>query len=149
MQKISPLRASLDAFNKFKAKRSEVKTEAQKVHSNPFGITFKGTVLQMDVFENSLKEDKLAGIKEKMANVSKLTASAWVATINKFSNAKNSVISFGAKIKQDAKSFVDKLNNTKIEFDFDFMKNSVASLQKQPISNLEDMLKTQLKALGV
>lgn len=151
MQKISPLRASLEAFNKFKAQRSSNKTEAQKVHSNPFGITFKGTVLQMDVFDsNTIKKvDKISEFKEKISNVSKLTASAWVATINKFSNAKNSAISFGSKLKQDTVDFIDKLNKTKVEFNFDFMTNSVGNLQKRPIGTLEEMFKTELKALEV
>lgn len=154
MQKISPLRASLDAFNKFREARGASKSdEAAKVHSNPFGITFKGTVLQMDVFETNTpvkKADPLGfnAIQEKMQNVSKLTASAWVSTINKFSDAKNSVISFCGKIKQDATDFVGKLNNTKVELNFDFLTHNVGSLQKQPIGALEEKLKYELSAMG-
>ncbi len=154
MQKISPLRASLDAFNKFRESRGASKSdEAAKVHSNPFGITFKGTVLQMDVFESASPVKKadplgLSAIQEKMQNVSKLTASAWVSTINKFSDAKNSVISFCGGIKQGAIDFVDKLNNTKVEFNLDFLTHSVGNLQRQPIGALEERLRGELSAMG-
>ena len=46
MQKISPLRSSIEAFNKFKALRANKAGKTQKVENraqtNPFGITFKG-----------------------------------------------------------------------------------------------------------
>jgi|GEM_PF-1260697 len=154
MQKISPLRASLDAFNKFREARGASKSdEAAKVHSNPFGITFKGTVLQMDVFENSnpvKKADPLGfgAIQEKMQNVSKLTASAWVSTINKFSTAKNSVVSFCGKIWQDANNAFDKLDGIRFEPNLDFYNYSVGNLQKQPIGALEEKFKGELAAMG-
>lgn len=149
MQKISPLRASLEAFNKFKAQRAENKSQTDKTHSNPFGITFKGTVLQMDVFNSSTKKAGNTGldtVKEKMTNVSKLTASAWIATINKFSTAKSALVSFGSKLKQDSIAVLDKMKNTKV--DFNFMANTVGSLQRRPIGELEEMFGSELKALG-
>ncbi len=155
MEKISPLRASLDAFNKFRANRTAPKNdEAAKVHSNPFGITFKGTVLQMDVFDSSTKKTGEQGslgfgaIQEKLQNVSKLTASAWVSTINKFSDARNSVVSFCGKVKQNTTDFIDALNNTKVELNFDFLTHSVGNLQKQPIGTLEERLRAELGAMG-
>ena len=154
MQKISPLRASLDAFNKFREARGTSKSdEAAKVHSNPFGITFKGTVLQMDVFEAKdpiKKADPLGfgAIQEKMQNVSKLTASAWVSTINKFSDAKNSVISFCGKIWKDANSAFDKLDSIRFEPSLDFYTHSVSNLQRQPIGALEEKFRHELAAMG-
>ena len=65
MQKISPLRSSIEAFNKFKALRADKakKAETNKAtQTNPFGITFKGTVIQMDVFE---KTDKMPMTSER------------------------------------------------------------------------------------
>ena len=45
MQKISPLRSSIEAFNKFKALRANKADKAQKAEhkaqTNQFGITFK------------------------------------------------------------------------------------------------------------
>ena len=62
MQKISPLRSSIEAFNKFKALRANKTDKAQKTEqqtqTNPFGITFKGNMIQMDVFEKTEKTEK-------------------------------------------------------------------------------------------
>ena len=96
MQRISPLRSSIEAFNKFKASRAEKanKIKENATQTNPFGITFKGTVIQMDVFESSTKKaqentaNNTNSIKEKMQNTGKLLASAWVGTINKFSSSR-------------------------------------------------------------
>ena len=66
MQKISPLRASIEAFNKFKASRTNKTEKAEKTtqqaQTNPFGITFRGTVIQMDVFEKTNKTEKAENI---------------------------------------------------------------------------------------
>ena len=58
MQKISPLKSSIEAFNKFKAMRANKTSKAETkqdsvAQTNPFGITFRGTVIQMDVFEKA------------------------------------------------------------------------------------------------
>ena len=54
MQKISPLKSSLEAFKRFKSERiKNNELRNNQVATNPFGITFKGTVLQMDVFETA------------------------------------------------------------------------------------------------
>ena len=70
MQKISPLRSSIEAFNKFKALRANKADKAQKtentVQTNPFGITFKGNMIQMDVFEKTQKADKAIDSLKKM-----------------------------------------------------------------------------------
>ena len=107
MQKISPLRSSIEAFNKFKAARLNKTDKTQKTNqqsTNPFGITFKGTVIQMDVFEKADKVNentqKAISLKERMQNTGKLLASAWVGTINKFSSLKTNAIAFGKKIKK-------------------------------------------------
>ena len=46
MQKISPLRASIEALNKFK-------TNTNTNFTSPIGLNFKGAVVQMDVFEGT------------------------------------------------------------------------------------------------
>ena len=59
MQKISPLRASVaKAFNDFKANRLKKSENAENLQTNPFGITFKGVLLQSDVFESSTAAQK-------------------------------------------------------------------------------------------
>lgn len=147
MQKISPLRSGLEAFKKFKidrANKAEIKNNA--AITNPFGITFKGTVLQMDVFESSKVQEKQS-LKDKLAQAGKLSMSAWVSTINKFSSMKENVIAFTGRIKNDVKEFVNKINTTNIEFDF--FKYNVSNLSKRPVSELGDMLKAEIGALGV
>ena len=153
MQKISPLRAGLDAFNRFKTARLQ-KTNENKIGSNsnstnPFGISFKGNVLQMDVFDSSTKTS--AGstnpIKESLNNVNKFVASARVATMNKIESIKQGAISFGSRVKENITTAYNKLATT--EVNLDFMKNSVSRLQKRPVSELEEMFKTELNGLEV
>ena len=65
MQKISPLKSSIEAFNKFRASRAakankanETTKENSTTQTNPFGITFRGNMIQMDVFESAKKPEK-------------------------------------------------------------------------------------------
>ena len=158
MQKISPLRSSIEAFNKFKALRANKTDKANKAEqaansTNPFGITFKGTVIQMDVFEKTEKAEKTASatpsLKERMQNTGKLLASAWVGTINKFSSLKTNAIAFGNKIKDNtiaAAKKIYEIGNTPIEFDV--FKYNVSRLQTQPVSDLKSMLSNELQGVG-
>lgn len=157
MQKISPLRSSIEAFNKFKALRANKTQEAktnQAQSTNPFGITFKGTVIQMDVFEktNKVKEAKAENgisLKERMQNTGKLLASAWVGTINKFSSLKTNAIAFGNKIKDNTIAAAKKIHefgNRKVEFDV--FKYNVSRLQNQPVSELKSMLTNELQGVS-
>ena len=156
MQKISPLRSSIEAFNKFKAARLNKADKAQKTNqqsqTNPFGITFKGTVIQMDVFEKAEKVNentqKVISLKEKMQNTGKLLASAWVGTINKFSSLKTNAIAFGNKIKDSTIAAAKKIRdfgNTKVEFDV--FKYNVSRLQNKPVSELRTMLSNELQGV--
>ena len=154
MQKISPLRSSIEAFNKFKALRAnKAQKEEKAAQTNPFGITFKGTVIQMDVFEKTNKSEEnknhLNSLKEKMQNTGKLLASAWVGTINKFSSLKANAIAFGKKIKDNTIATAKKIQeigNTKIEINP--FKYSVARLQNQPVSELRTMLSNELQGVS-
>ena len=144
MQKISPLRSSIEAFNKFKALRANKAEKANKAQdavaqTNPFGITFKGTVIQMDVFEKTQDTAKAASpsLKERLQNSGKLLAAAWVGTINKFSSFKTNAIAFGNKLKE--------IGNTKVEFDV--FKYNVSRLQNQPVSELRTMLSNELQGV--
>lgn len=147
MERISPLRASLKAFEQFKAQRAQKKQDTNTGATNPFGLTFKGTMIQMDVFESSKKEENKAnGMNEALQRVGKLTASAWVSTKSRFNSIKQSVISFGNKMKENAINTWDKLNKTEISFTGLF-KDSPANLQKRPVSELEEMLRGELAAI--
>ncbi len=155
MQKISPLRAGLDAFNRFKAQRLQKKENAitQKMENsnstNPFGISFKGTVIQMDVFESS--KDKTSNATNPIQNgldkVNKFVASARVATMNKIDRIKQGAISFGSKVKDTVVNTYNKLATT--EVNFDFLNNTTSRLQKRPVSELEEMFRNELNAMEV
>jgi len=159
MQKISPLRSSIEAFNKFKAMRAKKaeNTEAAKTNetasTNPFGITFKGTVIQMDVFEKTDKTDAAEttspSLKERLQNTGKLLASAWVGTINKISSIKTNAIAFGNKIKETTIATAKKIQEFgNREVTFDLFKYNVSNLQKQPVSELRTLLSNELQGVG-
>ena len=154
MQKISPLRSSIEAFNKFKALRANKAEKTEKTNAaaqtNPFGITFKGNIIQMDVFEKTQKADKAMSpsLKERLQNTGKLLASAWVGTINKFSSFKTNAIAFGNKLKDNTIAFGHKLKeigNTPIEFDV--FKYNVSRLQNKPVSELKSLLANELQGV--
>ena len=156
MQKISPLRSSIEAFNKFRLAR-KTSSDAKKlqetnVQTNPFGITFKGTVIQMDVFDKAEKADstqKTNAFKEKIQNTGKLLASAWVGTINKFSSLKTNAIAFGNKLKDTTVSYAKKayeIANAPIEFNV--FKYNVSNLQNRPVGELKSMLANELQGVS-
>jgi len=157
MQKISPLKSSIEAFNKFRAMRankkgnSETKTDSV-AQTNPFGITFRGAVIQMDVFEKAENADKTTtttSLKERIQNTGKLLASAWVGTINKISSLKTNVIAFGNKIKTSTVEFAKKVQEIgNREVDLDIFKYNVSRLQNQPVSELRTMLASELQGAG-
>ncbi len=156
MQKISPLRSSIEAFNKFrlarKASGNAQQLQETKVQTNPFGITFKGTVIQMDVFDKTEKvesTEKSNTLKEKMQNTGKLLASAWVGTINKFSSLKTNVIAFGNKLKDTTVAYAKKayeIANAPIEFNV--FKYNVSSLQNRSVGELKAMLTSELQGVS-
>ncbi len=150
MQKISPLRAGLDAFNRFKTARLQAKTnkmnDVNSNSTNPFGISFKGTMIQMDVFESSTKNNEVSNpIKAGLEKVNKFTASARMAAMNKINAIKENAVSFGRKIKENISNTYNKLATT--EVNFDFLKNTSSSLQKKPVGELEDMFKSEIAKL--
>ena len=156
MQKISPLKSSIEAFNKFRAMRAKAKTETKNdsvAQTNPFGITFRGTVIQMDVFDKADSADKTVtsspSLKERLQNTGKLLASAWVGTINKISSLKTNVIAFGNKIKTSTIEFAKKVQEFgNKEIDLDVFKYNVSRLQNQPVSELRTMLANELQGVG-
>ena len=157
MHKISPLKSSIEAFNKFKAARAKsTKAETKNdsvAQTNPFGITFRGTVIQMDVFEKTGDADSTTtvspSVKERVQNTGKLLASAWVGTINKISSLNTNAIAFGNKIKTSTINFAKKMQEIgSREVDFDIFKYNVSRLQNQPVSESRTMLTNELQGVG-
>lgn len=128
------------------------------VSSNPFGVSFKGNVIQADVFEKSTDSNLVAKVSEK----SKLFASAVVGNINNFNNSlkarMNSVVSFGQKIKSNVFDTFEKISNVGSNMGSSFngfttsLRNtlfpnnqySVGNLVKLPVLDLEAMLSSEL-----
>ena len=121
--------------------------------TNPFGVSFKGNVIQADVFET--KRDT-----QSLGEKSKLFASALVSGINNF-NASfkarvNSIISFGKKVTTNVLDSIEKFGNTEITIDVNSFKEtlsnklfpdkqySVANLTKRPVSELSTMLQSEM-----
>ena len=157
MQKISPLKSSIEAFNKFRASRANKNTNTETkndgvAQTNPFGITFRGTVIQMDVFEKTDKTDTTTmspSLKERLNNTGKLLASAWVGTINKISSLKTNVIAFGNNLKTSTIEFAKKVQEIgSKEVDFDIFKYNVSRLQNQPVDELKTMLSAELQGVS-
>ncbi len=140
----------------FKALTKTEKTNSQPHASNPFGISFKGNVIQADVFETTAAKETPANmIKEK----GKMFASAVVGNINSFNEAiksrLNSVVSFGRRVRDNMANWWEQAKNTEVTFDlnelskfvnqkFQWNEYSVSNLAKRPVNDLENMLRAEL-----
>ncbi len=119
----------------------------KKLASNPFGVSFKGNVIQADVFEGTKK----AGIGKSISEKSKLFASAVVSGINNFNEAfksrMNSVVSFGKKITTNVFDTIEKFGNTEITFDMTGIKNKLFPNRQYSVKNLASKDVSELKTL--
>lgn len=139
------------------ASAAATKTMASQLATNPFGVSFKGNVIQADVFESASKTNIAENITEK----GKLFASAVVSGINNFNESfksrMNSVVSFGKKITTDVFDTIERIGNTEITFDINGIKNrlfpdrqySVRSLANRPTAELKDMWMSLAEAEAV
>ncbi len=126
-------------------KKQQVRTN--NLSTNPFGVSFKGNVIQADVFETSNKTS--AG--EMITQKSKLFASAVVSGINNFNEAfksrMNSIVSFGKKITTNIFDTIEKIGNTEISLDMSGLKDrlfadrqyNVKNLTNRPVNELKDL----------
>ncbi len=126
-------------------KRQQARTN--NLNTNPFGVSFKGNVIQADVFETSNK----TSATEMIAQKSKLFASAVVSGINNFNEAfksrMNSIVSFGKKITTNVFDTIERIGNTEINLDMSGLKDklfadrqySVKNLTNRPVDELKDL----------
>ena len=126
-------------------KKQQVRTN--NLSTNPFGVSFKGNVIQADVFETSNK----TSATEMIAQKSKLFASAVVSGINNFNEAfksrMNSIVSFGKKITTNVFDTIERIGNTEINLDMSGLKDrlfadrqySVKNLTNRPVNELKDL----------
>ncbi len=121
--------------------------EGAKLATNPFGVSFKGNVIQADVFENSNKKS----IGENISEKSKLFASAVVSGINNFNESfksrMNSIVSFGKKVTTNVFDTLEKIGNTEITFDMTGIKNKLFPDRQYSVKNLSTKPVTELKAM--
>lgn len=122
---------------------SSNKVENNSNHSNPFGVSFKGNIINADVFE-----EKTSNLTENQ-NKGKMLVSTLVGSINAIHSSigrrLNSVVSFGKRIKETTNNLWDKANNINMA---DFLTSkmpafsgtySVKRLQGRPIEELKGL----------
>lgn len=142
----------------FKTNANKIeKTENRSSHTNPFGVSFKGNIINADVFE-----EKNSGLTENQ-NRGKMLVSTLVGSINSINSSigrrLNSVVNFGRKIAETTTNLWNQARNTDMTT---FMGNisdnitnkialggtySVNNLQKRPVSELEALLTERLATM--
>ena len=172
MEKISIKTNRVNIFKPVQQNNQEQK------HSNPFGLSFKGNVLQADVFSSTkTKTTEGTGIASQIAEKGRAVKSAIVGGINnfntelktRFNNGINRIVSFGKKIGENAKTAWRKANETSFTFDFSGISEdfngwanrdildvirgrkdeyNVKNLVKRPVSELKTMLHDELEIKG-
>lgn len=136
-------------------KISSNKAENNSNHTNPFGVSFKGNIINADVFE-----DKNSNLTENQ-NKGKMLVSTLVGSMNSIHSAigrrLNSVVSFGRRMKETTSNLWDNANNlwnkaNNISMS-DFLTTStlaftgaysVKRLQERPVSDLKDLFEEKL-----
>ena len=118
-----------------------------KLSTNPFGVSFKGNVLQADVFEAAKK----SSIGQNITERGKLFASAVVSGINNFNEAfksrMNSIVSFGKKIATSVFDTIEKIGNTEISLDMSGIKNKLFPDKQYSVKNLANKSVDELRTL--
>ncbi len=122
---------------------SPKKTTQNKLATNPFGVSFKGNVIQADVFESGKKSSN------SIAEKGKLFASAVVSGINNFNESFrariNSVVSFGKKVASNVFDSIEKIGSTEISFDG--IKNRLFPDREYSVKNLSNKSVDELKTM--
>ena len=116
--------------------------------TNPFGVSFKGNVIQADVFEKNNNAEKQSN---NIAERGKLFASAVVSGINNFNESfksrMNSVISFGKKVTADVCDTLERIGNTEINFNMEGIKNTLFPDRQYSVKNLSNRPVDELKTM--
>ncbi len=117
----------------------------KRLTTNPFGVSFKGNVIQADVFETGNKTSITKNISEK----SKLFASAVVSGINSFNESfksrMNAIVSFGKKVASDTLETLERIGNTEVKINMDGIKDKIFPDRKYEVKNLSKMPVEELK----
>lgn len=120
---------------------------ANQLATNPFGVSFKGNVIQADVFESANKSNLGKDIAER----GKLFASAVVSGINNFNESfksrMNSMVSFGKKVTTNIFDTIERIGNTEITFDINAMKNRLFPDRQYSVKNLTNRSTDELREM--
>lgn len=121
------------------------KTTQNKLATNPFGVSFKGNVIQADVFESANKSSNI------IAEKGKLFASAIVSGINNFNDSFksriNAIVSFGKKAVTNVFDTIERIGNTEITFDMTGIKNKLFPDREYSVKNLTNKSVDELKTM--
>lgn len=137
----------------FKTNSNKIeKCENRSSHTNPFGVSFKGNIINADVFEEN------SGLTERQ-NRGKMLVSTLVGSINSINSSiskrLNSVVNFGRRVgettanlwnhacKTDMTTFMGNISD-KISLGGTY---SVNKLQKRPVSELKALLTDKITAM--
>lgn len=135
----------------FKTNANKIeKSENRSNHTNPFGVSFKGNIINADVFEEN------SGLTERQ-NRGKMLVSTLVGSINSINSSiskrLNSVVNFGRRIKESTTNAWNQARSIDMgtflseripAFGGNY---SVNNLQKRPVSELEAMLTDRLATM--
>lgn len=121
------------------------KTQNNKLSTNPFGVSFKGNVIQADVFQSAKKSSN------NIAEKGKLFASAVVSGINNFNESfksrMNAIVSFGKKVTTNVFDTIERIGNTEITFDMEGIKNRLFPDREYSVKNLANKSVDDLKTM--
>lgn len=120
-------------------------TTTNKLATNPFGVSFKGNVIQADVFESAKKSTNV------IAEKGKLFASAVVSGINNFNESFksriNAIVSFGKKVTTNIFDTMERIGNTEISFNMEGIKNRLFPDREYSVKNLSNKSVDELKTM--
>lgn len=133
------------------------KQQDKSMHSNPFGVSFKGNIIGADVF---VSENKIESRISKPLNKMKLFFSAIINGNNifneKFRQSLSKVNDFALRIKNETtalfKNTTDKIketiSNVKENLSINPKEGSVKYYSKMSVSQLEEELTNEIKNMN-
>lgn len=139
-------RITLGSTKALEQNREHSTGKVERLATNPFGVSFKGNVIQADVFQSSSKSEN-HGLMER----GKIFASAVLSGINSFNDAfksrMNSVVSFGRKITTDMFDAIERIGSTDISVEMTKITNRIFPDRQYSVKNLSTKSVDELKML--
>lgn len=135
----------------FKTNTNKIeKSENRSSHTNPFGVSFKGNIINADVFEEN------SSLTERQ-NRGKMLVSTLVGSINSINSSiskrLNSVVNFGRRVGETTSDLWNRARGVDMGTFFAGLPDqlggtySVNKLQKRPVSELGAMLTDKIAAM--